>query len=44
MNKKMIILLLSISTLFAGCTIEDWDRIDRKSKNMRFELPVHDQR
>ena len=44
MKKKIIILLLTVSTLFVGCTTEDWDRIDRKSKNMKFELTVYEQR
>lgn len=44
MNKKIIVLLLAVITLVAGCTVEDWDKIDRKSKRMKFEIPAYDQR
>lgn len=44
MNNKIIILLLFISTLCVGCTIEDWDKIDKRTKNMKFEIPLSEER
>lgn len=43
MNKKIIITLLAISTLFVGCTTSDWDKIDRKTKHIKIEMPLYDQ-
>jgi len=44
MNKIIMILLLAVTTLIASCTNEDWNRIDRKTKNMKLEVPLYEQR